>query len=264
MRYNWNSVAEKMIDLTNYYEKVSGEYIPAKHVKKSILTHIPIRFFAYDDRFDRVVEILSSLITNKYRSDIVRILDLGCGDGVYEKMLDKRLFKYAIFDGLDISKQQIKKAKKYFRKLFCVNLDSQPIPTDDRSYDIIICSELLEHLFYPEKTLSETRRVLKKDGVLLITIPNFAMIQNRISLLLGRCVSVLYPYQKQHIRFFNKQSITKLLNETGFNIHTFEGVGGFFFSKYTFGLTIPTPYILQKIVNKLLPSLATGFLIIAD
>ena len=181
-----------MLNLTNYYNQSAKEYTPAKQTVKPIVPHRLPRILACDDRFDRVVEILSSLIISYSQAGVVHILDLGCGDGIYEQMLDDRLLKNVIFDGLDISRQQIKKAQKYFRKLFCVNLDHQPIPVANHSYDIVICSELLEHLFFPEKTLFEARRVLKKDGKLLITIPNFAMLQNRISVLLGRSVSILF------------------------------------------------------------------------
>jgi len=49
--------------------------------------------------------------------------------------------------------------------------DASDLPVADESYDVIICAELLEHVSDPIKVLKEAYRVLKKDGILLITAP---------------------------------------------------------------------------------------------
>lgn len=56
----------------------------------------------------------------------------------------------------------------------------------DNSFDVIIMTELIEHIGYPQMFISEISRILKDDGQLVITTPNVHMIGNRLAVLLGR------------------------------------------------------------------------------
>lgn len=51
-------------------------------------------------------------------------------------------------------------------------MDAESLCIDRQLFDVIICSEVLEHLHHPEILLSQLYRLLKKDGILIITVPN--------------------------------------------------------------------------------------------
>lgn len=53
-----------------------------------------------------------------------------------------------------------------------IDLNSQKIPVADKTFDILVCLGTLEHLFYPKEVLREFRRVVKDDGLFILTIPN--------------------------------------------------------------------------------------------
>jgi len=58
--------------------------------------------------------------------------------------------------------------------------DAQNMPFDDNFFDTVVAGEVIEHLENPEKFLNEARRVLKDDGIIIITTPNKKSLVNRI------------------------------------------------------------------------------------
>jgi SAM-dependent methyltransferase len=90
-----------------------------------------------------------------------KTLDIGCGSKPYEK-----IFQASEYIGLEIDSPENRKGKKadYFYQG-----DIFPFPDD--SFDSIVTNEVFEHIFNPENFLSEIHRVLKQDGILLMTVP---------------------------------------------------------------------------------------------
>ena len=138
------------------------------------------RLIAHDDRFEIVADYLKKEWSGK---ENMQILDVGCGDGVYEKLLDPEIIKNNNFFGLDISDLQREKSKAVFKEIKGIDFEKDSIPYEDGRFDYAICSEVVEHLFYPEKILNEIKRVLKPGGILIFTTPNLASLQIRLALL---------------------------------------------------------------------------------
>jgi SAM-dependent methyltransferase len=90
-----------------------------------------------------------------------KILDIGCCRGGLRKYLHSGLIYYGI-DGLN------QKIENYVFS----DLNNGALPFKDRQFDAISCTDVLEHLFYPLETLREIKRVLKDDGIALISLPN--------------------------------------------------------------------------------------------
>ena len=143
-----------------------------------------------------------------------RVLDVGCGDGtmlceVARKVEGGRLF------GVDISELAAREAAGKGVPVAVADAEGG-LPFKDGSFDLVICSEVLEHLFSPERALDEIRRVLKPTGRLIVSVPNMGYIRKRILLLLGR--SPLEPEYPAHIRFWTLQSFRALLERRGFSV----------------------------------------------
>ena len=100
------------------------------------------------------------------------VLEVGCGAGhILERVGKGRLH------GIDISAIQIQRARE--RLGHRVELKQSPgeeIPYGDRSFDKILCSEVIEHVLAPVPLLREMKRVLKDDGILSLSIPNERVI----------------------------------------------------------------------------------------
>lgn len=90
-----------------------------------------------------------------------RILDVGCGTKPYLSFFNYREYIGLEFNtGIDSEK---KEADYYY--------DGKTFPFENESFDSIICSQVLEHVFEPKEFLNEINRVLKPNGKILLTIP---------------------------------------------------------------------------------------------
>lgn len=218
------------------------------------------RFISFDDRFITVARKLEELILQS-SSKKIKVLDIGVGDAVYESMASKAALRKTEIYGIDISKTQLKRAKKYLKEARVVDLNENKIPYKSDFFDIVIASEILEHVFYPDDLLKEAVRVLKKSGKLIITIPNSGSIQLRLSILFtGSSPLLNFPQNEEHIRFFNKADILKMVD--GLETVYYQGLGSFLFGKWNFPFKLITPRFLQVFGNKYMPSFALGNLLV--
>ena len=86
-------------------------------------------------------------------------------------------------------------------------------------FDVIVAGDILEHLPNPEMVLKTLRRLVKDEGVLLVSLPNVANVTVRWSLLSGR-----FDYaergilDKTHLRFFTSRTGRRLVEENGFRV----------------------------------------------
>lgn len=90
-----------------------------------------------------------------------RLLDVGCGRKPYREM-----FSTNEYVGLEIDtpENRTNKEADFF-------YDGDRFPFHDHDFDGIVCNQVLEHVFTPDRFLGEIRRVLKPGGLLLLTVP---------------------------------------------------------------------------------------------
>jgi ubiquinone/menaquinone biosynthesis C-methylase UbiE len=103
-----------------------------------------------------------------------KVLDLACGEGYGSALLARHADSVT---GIDVSRQAIDHAQRAYGKLrnarFALG-SATAIPAPDASFDVAISFETLEHIHEQEEFLAELQRVLKPDGVLIISCPNKA------------------------------------------------------------------------------------------
>ena len=99
----------------------------------------------------------------------ISILDAGCGEGFIDALLIDNYSSIRI-TGLEFAEEAIEIARKMNPKAEYVQSDITKMPFDDQSFDIVICTEVLEHLEKPDKAISEIIRVAKK--YVLLTVPH--------------------------------------------------------------------------------------------
>lgn len=151
---------------------------------------------------------LRSLIEGKR----LKILDVGCGSGLNSKKLS---FYNHDITGVDISYEAIKKYKKNKFKGYVADV-TKGLPFKKNTFDIILCSEVIEHVVDTNTFLSELNRVLKKKGQLFLSTPNSSFWVYRLFSIFGRTLSeVQHP---GHVRFFSKKSLVNSIIECKFKI----------------------------------------------
>lgn len=175
------------------------EYFPEKGVDKNQLT-----------RRDRVLEMVGS-ISGK------RILDVGCAAGFISRKLVEKNEIY----GVDISAEPLKYAAKMGIKTKQWDIQ-KGLPFDSGFFAVVIATEVLEHIFDTDALLSEIRRVLKEDGILVLTVPNVCSLVSRVQVVLGRLPSYVEHHNREgmagHIRGYNLPAIRGQLEDHDFKI----------------------------------------------
>ena len=143
-------------------------------MKKSIRKQEELDYFnIHCDRYRYILEKISR------QSKKGRILDIGC----YPLHLSTALKEmgFSVY-GISSSHEPVKQTKK----VKILNIETNKLPFADNKFDLVLFSEVIEHLYQsPKFALKEIKRVLKKNGQLIITTPNVARSINRLFLLMG-------------------------------------------------------------------------------
>lgn len=104
----------------------------------------------------------------KHTKPKCRVLDIGCGAGMLSNMLTKDNREVI---GIDISKSSITHCQKHIKKAGFIAASVYKIPSEDNYFDVVACNQLIEHLDNVEDAIKEMIRVLKPNGLLLVTTP---------------------------------------------------------------------------------------------
>lgn len=149
---------------------------------------------------------------NKY--DISSILDVGCGTGEILRLISETSHKIQL-TGIDISPNMLEKAKsKIGNKANLILSDSEKLPFNDYSFDLVMCNDSFHHYPSPLNVLSEFHRVLKPEGILLIS-------DYCIGFPIRQLMNIFIKYGHDgDVRIYSKKELLKMLSESSFkNIH---------------------------------------------
>ena len=158
--------------------------------------------------------------------DLTNILDLGCGNGA----IVHALFQIGYDSwGIDASESGIAIANKQMPgRFFVCDVGSGELPEglEGRKFDTVISTEVIEHLYAPRDLLKLARRALKPGGSLILSTPYHGYLKVLALALTGTLDShFTVLWDGGHIKFFSRKTLTKLLNEEGFQVTAFGGAG---------------------------------------
>jgi len=186
-----------------------------------------------------------------------KILDVGCGTGTiliplwengYQAIgVDPQLDE--LFKVLDNSDSLAK------FKVFVTCARGEDLPFDSNIFDIVTCSEVLEHVQSPELILSEIHRVLKPGGTLCITVPGY---------LTERIFGLMHPKWFEysgHKNIFRKGKLVSMLRDCGFEPFSLKGKRGFYTYFWFFHCLVRTKYncLGQPLEHRRLTNLLFSF-----
>ena len=140
-----------------------------------------------------------------------KVLDLGGRDGTLTKhFIEKNNVTLA-----DIDENALEYAKRNY-KVETMRVDlNQSLPFKDNSFDVVVMAEVLEHLPYPNITLSEIKRVLKTNGRFIGNLPLAYHLKDRWQIIRGR--KLLISGDPTHLQFLSYEDVKKLMSNF-FNI----------------------------------------------
>lgn len=131
-----------------------------------------------------------------------RLLDVGCGDG---QLLQTARDEGWDALGIDLSESAIRCCSR--RGLSASRTDFFDISLDEQRFDVIVMSELIEHVSSPQRFLTRAEELLDMGGIVYLTTPNFGSLARRM---LGESWSVIHP---EHIGYFERSTIRRLVSE---------------------------------------------------
>jgi len=134
-----------------------------------------------------------------------KILDFGCGSGIYAKLLTQ---KGAIVKGFDISESMLSIARKLNPHLELKRGSGYHIPFTEK-FDIVLCSLTLHYMKNLSKVFSEVKRVLKKQGIFIFSIDNPVTKSSKSIIHQGKKYKALgiESYFKDRVRYYEWPSI---------------------------------------------------------
>lgn len=104
-----------------------------------------------------------------------KILDVGCASGWFLSEIYKA-YPSADCYGIDIYDKAIKHGKKIYPHLKLSLADAYKLPYKDNFFDVVVCTEVLEHVDNSQAVLTEIKRVIKKDGVAIIELDSGSIL----------------------------------------------------------------------------------------
>jgi len=129
--------------------------------------------YAHRKRLEFIAAAIESLrLRNGQNRDDLEVLDVGCGTGVMIT-LPLASFGYHIL-GIDLDPESVTAGRKLnpFSNASFAVLEVEELIQNGKVFDAVVCSEVLEHLDQPAQMLRILRKLIKPNGILLITVPN--------------------------------------------------------------------------------------------
>lgn len=212
-----------------------------------------------------------------------RVLDVGCGNGVISINLGAQGYQVQGIDSSDKAIDNARRQNPFSHVRFDV-ISAEALQAGGQTYDIVICSEVLEHLNQPAELLKVLYQLLAKGGILIVTVPNGmgprevlvtkpvqrARAKDNWLWKMVKSTKKGMGYQGftvqsgaddlDHIQFFSKSDLTKLATNNGFEIVQF-GSSNFVEDVFPISWFANRIHFLQKIdcaVADVLPHQLTG------
>jgi 2-polyprenyl-3-methyl-5-hydroxy-6-metoxy-1,4-benzoquinol methylase len=153
-----------------------------------------------------------------------RLLDVGCATGIL--LNEAKKLGWEVY-GVELSSWAISLAREKFGIDICRGtLKDAKFPGN--YFDAVVMADSIEHFYNPKDSLKEAARILKTDGIICLSTPDAGSILSKI---MGKN---WHGIKKSHLFYFNKTTISKMLNDSGFKILGFSSHTRFFSLDYLF------------------------------
>jgi SAM-dependent methyltransferase len=138
-----------------------------------------------------------------------RVLDIGCGQGVFLELMRQRGFETV---GVELGEKRSRVAREV-RGLNVVTGDLFSLQAENGSFDAVVMSHLIEHVDHPIAVLERVRDLLRPGGLVLASLPNYRCVERRI---FG---SNWYPWcLPVHLFHYDSRSISRAAITAGLEV----------------------------------------------
>jgi len=153
-----------------------------------------------------------------------RVLDVGCGEGRFTAALAGA---GASVVGIDVAEEPLRRARARDPELDLRVVDGEGAwDLADACFDVVWAGEVIEHVADTAAWLSEVRRVLRSGGRLLVSTPAHGRLRLARMALSRRAFAQHFDPLGDHLRFYSRETLSRLIGEFGFEQINVRGAGG--------------------------------------
>lgn len=183
------------------FNKVLGELKERlrEDTRNKYLPRNPIRQFLLKEFFEKLEGLVKEIEPRN-------LLEIGCGEGIVSFFLRERLPAVEVIAG-DFDAMALEVATALLGPNFIVRFDGRAVPFKDKSFDLAMAIEVIEHLREPEKMVKELERVSRK--AIIISVPEMPFYQLSNLLLLKNLRR--FGEHKGHLVKFNRGRLFSLI-----------------------------------------------------
>ncbi len=197
---------------TNSYDILKCHYCKAGFLSRMPTKKVLHDFysnFTYDTGFinEKLIRKEATNVLKNLKKYKGKLLDIGSGAGFFIHEAQKMGWSCL---GIETSKKLVDYGKVYLN-INIIHGDFLNINLKNEKYDVIILSQIIEHITEPYKMLNKVYSYLSKGGILYIATPNFNSH-------LSKVLKVNFPYLSppEHVIFYSPKTLYFLLQKTGF------------------------------------------------
>jgi 2-polyprenyl-3-methyl-5-hydroxy-6-metoxy-1,4-benzoquinol methylase len=143
------------------------------------------------------------------------ILDVGCGKGLLGSSLKQGVHGRKVY-GVEYLPSIASEAERLLDGVLIGDLHTVPITFPKDFFDCMIFADILEHLIDPGTVLLKLKPYLKRDGVIICSIPNIRHYTAILKIIKGWEYDDYGLFDRTHLRFFTLKTMTQLLLDAGF------------------------------------------------
>ena len=142
------------------------------------------------------------------------ILDVGAAQGILGKLAEG---SGLTIDAVEPHPLWAEHARPHYRRVFNTKIEDAPLP--DRTYEMVLCGDVLEHTVDPVAVLRRLRQAATDDATFVISLPNVAHLAVRLMLLFGRFPRMEKGIlDKTHLHFFTRDTAEAMLRDAGLKV----------------------------------------------
>ena len=205
-------------ELKRHYEKLYKEFDGNLKIRKNYQER-------YDEQEMRHINLLNDLClysleiyNNDWQKNPGKMLEVGVGEGFF---LDRAMKKGWDVYGIDFNFNGIEKFNSHLNDLVEAG-DAFEIlekrKSNEERYDVCIIQNVLEHVLEPKKLLQNLSKMLNKNGIIVVKIPNdFSRIQLSLKKL-GLIKEDFWVVPPEHLNYFNTENFKEFMNSINFEI----------------------------------------------
>lgn len=218
-----------------------------------------------EDRWRTFATMIADWLPQRTRTGPLVVLDAGCGDGInlvgLRRMTSARGWPARIV-GADYSPLRVTRAKAQDAGIAVHQASLYALPFRSGSVDVVLCSQVLEHVPDLPAALAEIRRVLVPRGLAILAVPNEGCAMGRLR---NRVLQPSIGRTTDHVHFFTAPALLAAVGAAGFRVSMLERET-FFFPVSHLNLLcteLAAGHALMAALRRLFPSQAGGLVLAA-